>query len=477
MVEKKESPSGNQGKKNVKDRTNVANIPDSVKATYYTEKLLEKGFVVDDYSEWLNHGFELASLGESGRELFHKISSTSSKYAYQDADKKFSDLLKKHNGRRTIGSFFRTCTDIHQIPKWQPLPTHRQAPKGIVGVTVTEDDTKWHYSLREVINHPVEPKVWGPFIKGGNNAIVASSEAGKTTLIRNLISAIILGYDTFLNWLLFTPRKKVIVVSSEDGIASAADFFRAILKDQSQDVYDNVQFIFDGYNLIERLVKLFEIHPADVVFIDTWGDAISGEYQSDTTRQKMQDIRKVCRLNDATPIYLHHTNKASENIPDKASVKGAGDFEQAMRCVLMLTIYKDSRWLCIAKSNDTPDHEKDIARELTYDPFTRRIDLTGHTESRKMIIQTLKKELYSSHSQSKAWSDILDDEKVYSYTTLKKIYCEATDVTERTAERKIKEAKESGDLKETGGKYHLPTYRHTDGKMSVDGLTGNNEKP
>lgn len=445
---------------------------DTEKAIYYTDRLLEKGFVCDDYPGWVDHGLSLAGLGEAGRELFHRISSTSSKYDYKSTDDKFSSLLKSYNGKKSVASFFRFCTDLQQIPKYSPkkLPAYRQTPRSPDAVTVTQEDDKWHYSLGEIMNHPVEPKIWGPFIKGGNNAIVASSEAGKTTLIRNLIGCIILGVEYFLGWKINTPRRKVIVVSSEDGIGSAADFFRVLLQGQPTEVHNNVEFIFDGYNLAERLAKLFDIHPADILFVDTWGDAIGGEYQSDTTRTKMQDIRKICRMNDATPIYLHHTNKASENIPDKSSIKGAGDFEQAIRCVLMLTIYKDTRWLCIAKSNDSSDQEKDIAHELAYNAFTKKISLTGRVESRKRIITTLRKELFSSRGQTITWEDILEQEK-YTYTELKKLYGDASGVTPRTAERKIKEAREAGDLLESNGKYYLPTYRHTTDSVTVNGMT------
>jgi hypothetical protein len=90
------------------------------KVDYYTTHLINKGFRVDDYNEWVNDiGFPLAELGEDGREFFHRISSTSDKYKYSEEDKKFTGLIHDHNGRKKIGSFFYLCTDVHQIPKFR----------------------------------------------------------------------------------------------------------------------------------------------------------------------------------------------------------------------------------------------------------------------------------------------------------------------------------------------------------------------
>src|SRR5688572_20740270 len=92
---------------------------DIQKAQYYADKLTEKGVVVDDYPDWVNHGLSLAALGEAGREIFHKISATSSKYDYKLTDEKFSNLLESKNGTRKIGSFYHFCIDLHHIPKYR----------------------------------------------------------------------------------------------------------------------------------------------------------------------------------------------------------------------------------------------------------------------------------------------------------------------------------------------------------------------
>ena len=61
------------------------------------------------YDDWFHVGAALASLGESGRELFHLVSSQNPKYKAADTDRKFDNLL--HNvSSINIGTFFHICS-------------------------------------------------------------------------------------------------------------------------------------------------------------------------------------------------------------------------------------------------------------------------------------------------------------------------------------------------------------------------------
>lgn len=60
------------------------------------------------YDDWVNIGFSLASLGESGREYYHIVSSQNAKYNERETDRKFDGFLRS-NGRIGIGTFFHYC--------------------------------------------------------------------------------------------------------------------------------------------------------------------------------------------------------------------------------------------------------------------------------------------------------------------------------------------------------------------------------
>ncbi len=65
--------------------------------------------ITNDYSDWLEIGFSLASLGEEGRSVFHAVSSENPKYSYHECDTKFSQLLRSGRGCFSIGTFFQKC--------------------------------------------------------------------------------------------------------------------------------------------------------------------------------------------------------------------------------------------------------------------------------------------------------------------------------------------------------------------------------
>ena len=61
--------------------------------------------ITANYSDWVQIGFALASLGEDGREPFHRLSAISPKYDAIQCDSKFDGLLKDHKGA-SIGTLF-----------------------------------------------------------------------------------------------------------------------------------------------------------------------------------------------------------------------------------------------------------------------------------------------------------------------------------------------------------------------------------
>ena len=63
--------------------------------------------IAEDYNDWLRIGFALANqLGEEGRDFFHAISRVSTKYDYNECNKKYDNCLATNDGRTTISTFF-----------------------------------------------------------------------------------------------------------------------------------------------------------------------------------------------------------------------------------------------------------------------------------------------------------------------------------------------------------------------------------
>ncbi|MCX2473546.1 PriCT-2 domain-containing protein [Pedobacter sp. MC2016-05] len=81
------------------------------RATYIVEQAEAKNIdLTGDYSDWQLLAFSLATFGEDGRSLFHRISKQYSEYNEKEAEEKFDNALTK--GRFTTpGKFFTLARD------------------------------------------------------------------------------------------------------------------------------------------------------------------------------------------------------------------------------------------------------------------------------------------------------------------------------------------------------------------------------
>ncbi|MGB3077366.1 MAG: AAA family ATPase, partial [Chitinophagales bacterium] len=345
-------------------------------ARIFTAALLEGNIdITTSYNDWLRIGFALASLGEEGRELFHQVSGLHPEYSFDEADAKYSNLIKSSKRKISLSTFIKYCKDAgvqlqnhHFEQAGAAASSYHTNRKNTNTTKVDSIDTeeKWLYNVPDILNAPPEEIIWAFITKGVNNALVASSESGKSTTVLNLGIAIALESETFMDWPLNAPKGRCIYVSTEDGISQINNRLTKMLNGRT--IPDNsILFIMDAHNLPIRLEQTLSKHPADLVFIDTWGDLVGGKYDGENTRKTMSEIKMICIKYDCTPVYIHHTNKASENIPEKASIKGAGDFEQACRVVMMLSIYQNDRWLCCVKGNPISEDLKSECHQLKFD--------------------------------------------------------------------------------------------------------------
>ena len=65
--------------------------------------------ITASYDDWLKVGCALATLGESGRSLFHICSQQNAKYNASKTEKMFTDLLRRNYQQVSISTFFWMC--------------------------------------------------------------------------------------------------------------------------------------------------------------------------------------------------------------------------------------------------------------------------------------------------------------------------------------------------------------------------------
>lgn len=82
------------------------------KVKYLCEELKSRRIdITESYHDWVTVGFALAELGESGRELFHTVSSVYPEYNYRETERKFNECLRNRNGSISIATFFEKCSE------------------------------------------------------------------------------------------------------------------------------------------------------------------------------------------------------------------------------------------------------------------------------------------------------------------------------------------------------------------------------
>lgn len=74
----------------------------------------------DTHDEWIKVGFALATLGEPGREYFHRVSRLSPKYDEATNDAQFDNALKTGDGSVAIATFFYLCKEAGITPPPRP---------------------------------------------------------------------------------------------------------------------------------------------------------------------------------------------------------------------------------------------------------------------------------------------------------------------------------------------------------------------
>ena len=137
---------------NTNDQLNIGQVPNPQpaippigneleKAKATVEELLRLGAnIAESYDDWWECGCALAELGPEARDLFHLVSSQSSKYREADCEKKWQECLSKHDGRITIATFYKMAqqagVDLSAIgrrfPSTPPL-RHDSADNSAVG--------------------------------------------------------------------------------------------------------------------------------------------------------------------------------------------------------------------------------------------------------------------------------------------------------------------------------------------------------
>lgn len=211
------------------------------------------------------------------------------------------------------------------------------------------------------------------FPKTGLVAIAGSSEAGKSSFLRQLAVAIVRGDTHFLGFELNAIHKRVLYVCTEDDKnAISMLLHKQNPKGLRSEEIENLGYIFDTSHLLQKLNRVLEKHNVDCLIIDAFTDLFDGDMNmTNQIRRFLHEYAQLAEKNQTLVIFLHHTGKRTEILPpSKNNLLGSQGFEAKMRLVIEIRkdrIDKRFRHLCIVKGNYLHEDYKDRSFKLLFD--------------------------------------------------------------------------------------------------------------
>lgn len=244
----------------------------------------------------------------------------------------------------------------------------------------------------ELFNRKVTdiPKLWNPFLqKVGLAGFVGTSDAGKSTFLRQLSLAIALKKDEFLGYPLSATSNKVLYISTEDEANSVSysiqkQIEKMDVKDEDISLLENINFIFGSESIAQKTSKALKNYQFDLIVIDSFADIFTLDLNANTqVREFLNIFDIIAKKNNCLIIFLHHIGKSSYfKGPNKNSIIGSQAFEAKMRVVLELRPkYKDPNQidLWVLKCNYLPSENKIRGYKLLFKDlyFTNTNERTG----------------------------------------------------------------------------------------------------
>ena len=211
---------------------------------------------------------------------------------------------------------------------------------------------------------------------GSLSALVGESGTGKSTFLSQLAISIIKGEGTFLDYSLNTRSKKVLYVSTEDGLTFtherlskqlgySEDMFSSDGILINQDPYlSNIWFLFDNKDVIKSITELLETESIDLVIVDAYSDVFDEDMNhANKVRQFLTEYGKLADQYGCAILFMHHFGKG-DRTKAKHKILGSAGFEQKMRSILSLDRKEDQSFLKTVKNNYLSHDEGNSADHL-----------------------------------------------------------------------------------------------------------------
>jgi RecA-family ATPase len=272
--------------------------------------------------------------------------------------------------------------------------------------TMPFDFNKETFTLAEILKHDFS-KV--PFLveelipSGCISLIVGESDLGKSTLHTQLSLAIISGQETFLGKKINATYKRVLIVSTEEGIYGIGNRLQmqATKINLDAEASKKLTIITSSDNVLNKIRAQLKHNPVDLIIVDAFADVFQLDMNlSNKVRTFFNHYSDLTKNSKCSVVFIHHVGKSREGNPlHKNQILGSVGIVDKARQVIMMSRDKNcssDRQLSILKGNYISDEVKKRAYVLKFDPESRTYEKTEDRDIRNSSIdpnELIRKEL------------------------------------------------------------------------------------
>lgn len=305
--------------------------------------------ITTTYDDWFHATAACASLGEEAREPYHLICSNYPSYKREECDQKFDNCLHSANGSITLGTLLKMAQDagvdttmpaiVSQSPAGTTTTTAVPAPATLLddekmtdedilklweGLRITtktdvpelEPIIKVSYNVEEKDDHK-ESEV-GIFTKRDIHGIKAKQKQGKTTVLKVILAALLLGKMFRLKSCLENP--KIFWLDTEQQPSDVKQILTDVgkmtgLSGSEIDEHVNLYPLRSRtYKTLLRELKVnVNAHRPDVVFIDGVVEFVQSFNDEIMSHDLIKDQKILANDCNCAIINVLHENKSSDD--------------------------------------------------------------------------------------------------------------------------------------------------------------------
>jgi archaellum biogenesis ATPase FlaH len=228
----------------------------------------------------------------------------------------------------------------------------------------------------------------------GIACLAGSSDTGKSTLLRQLVIAIVTGESNFLGFPINAKYRSAIYVSTEDLLNETQYLLRQQTKQYTPEQLKGLRFIFGNEDeLKDRLDEELTRNRCDIAVIDCFSDGFPHNLKdTHLIRAYLNQFQDLAQKHNCLILFLHHTGKRTQNLePSKDNLLSGQGFEAKMRMVIELRadpLNPTFRHLCIVKGNYLPANYKSESFVLLFDEKDFHFTNTGERVPFELLVKS-----------------------------------------------------------------------------------------